>query len=61
MAPPTPRSSPPHPPWINLGTYNIQDGRGLGLHQAIQAVHLRNYDLMLLTETKITDEAYCHN
>ena len=41
--------------------YNIRDGWGFSLLQAIHAVQIRNYYLMLLTETKIPDEAYFHN
>ena len=36
--------------------YNIQDVRGFVLPQAVRAVQLVNYDVMLLTETKIPDE-----
>ena len=35
---------------INLGMYNIWDGRVFASPQAIQAVQLGNYDLMLLVE-----------
>ena len=41
--------------------YNIRDFQGFGLHQGIWDVQLGNYDLMLLMETKILDQAYCHN
>ena len=51
---------PPRPPGLNSGTYNIQDGRGLGLPQAIRDVQLGNYGLMLLNETKIMDATYWH-
>ena len=40
--------------------YNIRDGWGFSLLQAIHAVQIRNYYLMLLTKTNITDKAYCH-
>ena len=41
--------------------YNIRDSQGFALHQGIWDVQLGNYDLMLLMETKILDQAYCHN
>ena len=40
--------------------YNIQDGRRFRLTQAIWAVQLCNYDLMLMMETKILYDAYFH-
>ena len=42
-------------------TFNIHDGWGFGLTQAIRAVHIRGLDLIILTETKITDWEYCHS
>ena len=59
--PPPLRRRPPHPLGINLGTYNIRDDCGFGLPQAIQAIQIGNYDLMVLTEKKIPYEAYCYN
>ena len=41
--------------------YNIRNGRGFGLDQSIWAVQLIRYDVMMLTETKISDKVYCHN
>ena len=52
---------PPHPPGLNIGTCNIPYGRGFGLPQSIWAMQLGNYDLMLLTETKIPNVVYCQN
>ena len=40
--------------------YNIWDVRGFGLPKAIRAVQLGNYNLMLILETNIPDEGYCH-
>ena len=40
---------PPRPPGLAIGTLNIQDGRGFGLAQAIQAVERRGFDVMLIT------------
>ena len=57
MAPSPPRRRTPYPPGLKLGTYNIWDGQVFGLPQAIWAVHLGNYNLMLLTEMKILDKA----
>ena len=42
-------------PGLNMGTYNIWDGHGFGLPQAIPSVKQGNYKLMLLTETNIPD------
>ena len=44
-----------------MGTYNIRDSCVFGLSQAIRAVEQGNYDLVILTETKIPDAVYCHN
>ena len=41
--------------------YNIRDGHGFGPPQGIWAVHIRNYDLMILMDKNILDAAYCHN
>ena len=49
----------PPPPGLNLRTYNISDGLGFDLPQPIQETQLRNYDVMLLIETKIPDDIYC--
>ena len=46
------------PPGLNLGTYNIWDGRGFSLPQATRAIQIGNYDLML---PKIQKKAYFHN
>ena len=49
-----------YPRGLSLGTYNIYHGRGFSLAQAIWEVHIDSFDVMLLTETNITSEAYCH-
>ena len=59
--PPPLRRRPPLPPGLNLGTYNIREGRGFVLPQEIRAVRLCNYGLMLMMETETPDEAYFHN
>ena len=41
--------------------HNIWDGRCFGLLQAIRAMQLRKYNLILLTKTKILDVVYSHN
>ena len=55
-APPPLRHNLSRPRGLNLRAYNISDG----LAQAIWAVHLRNYNVMMLSETNISDGAYCH-
>ena len=61
MAPLPPRLRPPRPQGLSLGTFNICNGRGSGLFQAIRAVQIGGFDLTVLTETKIMDQAYCCN
>ena len=56
-----PRLQPPLPPGLNLVIYNIWDGRGFGLPQAIRDMQISIYELMLLTETNISYAFYCHN
>ena len=58
---PPPLCHPPYPIGLNLVTCNIRDGRGFRLPQAIRAVQIGNYNLILMTETKIPDVVYCHN
>ena len=50
-APPPPRHRPSYPPGLAIRTLNIRDGRGFGLAQAIRALELSGFDLMLLTDT----------
>ena len=50
-----------HPLGLNLGTHNIREDCGFGLPQAIRAMPIGNYELMVLTEKKIPYEAYCYN
>ena len=45
----------PLPLGLNVGTYNIRGGHGLGLPHSIHAVQLGNYDLILLMEMNIVD------
>ena len=58
-APPPLRRRPTCPTRLNLGTYYIWYGCIFGLLQEFRAVQLGNYNVMLLTETKIPDEVYC--
>ena len=51
----------PAPLRLNLGAYNIRDGRIFGLPQEICAIEQSNYDLIILEDTKIPDGVYCHN
>ena len=46
---------------MNLGTYNIRDSGAFSLPHALRAVQMENYDLVLLTETKIPDAVYYKN
>ena len=46
---------------INLGTYDIWDGWEFGIPQEIQDVEKGNYELIILTETKIPYAVYCCN
>ena len=41
--------------------YNIHDCQVFGLSQAIWEDQIGNYNVMILTERNISDEAYCHN
>ena len=61
MAPTPTWRKPPCPNEINLGTYNIQNGHGFGLPQAIQTVQLGSYAMMMIKERNILDQTYCHN
>ena len=60
-ASPPPRRRLPQTWGLPLGTYNIHDFRGFGLAHSIWVVYLGSFGIMLLTKTKITSEAYCHN
>ena len=46
---------------INIGTYNIRYGWAFGLPEAIWVVLKGNYDIIILTKTKVQDEMYCWN
>ena len=59
MAPPPQLWKIPHPWGLSIGTLNIRDGRISGLAQVIRLVHISGFGLMILTETKITDQDYC--
>ena len=50
----TRRCQPLRPRGIPPKTYNTRNGRGFSLAQAIWAVHLGSFDVMLLNETKIS-------
>ena len=39
-------------------TLNIYDGQGSGIVQAIWVVYINVFDIMILTETKITNQTY---
>ena len=59
--PAPPRHWPPLPWGLSLSTFNIRDGRGSGIVQALQVVHLDGFNVMLLMDTKITDQDYLRN
>ena len=52
---------PSCPLGLKLGKYNIWDSHDFVLPKAIYAVKQGNYNLMLLTVTKIPDMVYYHN
>ena len=49
------------PVGLSLRTFNICDGQGFRLAQAIRAVHIVSFDLMIMTDTNTTNQAYCCN
>ena len=61
VVPSPPLHHPARPRGLSLMTYNFCNIRGFGIAQAIQVVHIRSFDLMILTDIDITDKAYCHN
>ena len=52
---------PQHPPRLSIRTLNICDVQVFGLAQAIRVVERGGFDVMLLTETKISTMAYFQN
>ena len=60
-ATPPPCRQPPRPQGLSLGNFNICNGRGSRLAQAIQVVHIGGFDLMKMKETKITNRDYFCN
>jgi hypothetical protein len=48
----------PRPPGIILGTLNIRDGRNSGLAIAIREFQQGNYNIIVATETKISNDIY---
>ena len=58
---PPPNLWPPIPWVLSLGNCNIRNGRGPGLVQVIQGARIGGFDLINLTETKITYQDYCRN
>ena len=51
------RRRKPYPQGLSIRTYNICNRRGFRLAQAIWEVQVRGFDHMVLTETKVTDQA----
>ena len=60
-APPPSRLWPQLPYGIVIGTLNIWDGQGFSLAQAIKEVERGVFDVMLLTNMKISTTAYFWN
>ena len=60
-ATPLPRHRPPHPSGIAIRKLKIRDGQGFRLVQAIWVVERGDFDVMILTETKISTTTYCQN
>ena len=56
-----PRKQALHPLGLSLGTFNIRNARGSRILQDIWVVQIGISDLMISTETNITDHAYCCN
>ena len=61
MEPPPQRCLPPLPQGLSLGTINIRDSQVPGIAQDIWAVQIGSFNLIIMTDTKITDHTYCHN
>ena len=59
--PPPPHRRPLHPQGLYIGTFNIHIGQGFRIMQDIQVVQIGGFDLIVLTETKVTNQDYCHN
>ena len=47
-----------YPQGLSLGTYNIRDSWGFSIAQSTRAVQISGFDLMVLTETNISDQSY---
>ena len=52
-----PRFRPTRPTGVNLGMYNIQDGSCFSPPRKIRSMQIVNYDLMLMTDINIPEEA----
>ena len=61
VAPPPPRQQQPLPRGLSLRTFNIRNVRGYRLAQAIRAVQIGSFNIIILKEAKITNQAYCSN
>ena len=61
MSLPPQRLWPPRTWGLSLGKFKICDGLGFMLAQDIWAARICGFDIMILTETKITDQDYCCN
>ena len=59
--PPPPRQWVLKPRGLFIGALNIRDGWVFGIAQAIWAVYINGFDLMIRIDTKIADQSYCCN
>ena len=59
--PPQPCHCPTRPQVLYPGVFNIRNIWGFGFAQAIWAAQIGGFDLMVLTENNITDQAYFCN
>ena len=49
------------PRGLSLRTFNIRGRRGFRITQAIWEARISGFNLMIMTETNITEQAYCCN
>ena len=52
---------PPHPQLLSIRKFNICNGPGFGRTQAIRSAQIGGFNIIILTDTKITDQAYWHS
>ena len=52
---------PPRLQGLSIGTLNIHNGKGFGHTQDVWEVQISGFDLMILIENKVTNQAYYNN